>query len=644
MPASTSVLGVEWVVKLDKFKAEMATVGGIGTKEGKALTAAFAKEMKATEKAAIASAKAIKDAAASASKGASEAGKGMSDLGDEATISGNKALKALGPLGGVLSKISPEAGSAAASIAGLTSAFEGFAGAGIAMGAVAALAVPLGVAIGSLVGVMDDYTASTKEATRAKQGFAAAMQPLNEAIAAAREEQERLNSALESGSTKKYLAIADLSAAADAKQADATKDLVAEKDRLMQTLAESANMDNFEGLQAQDRIKQIDREIGAVHKKADELARLSVTNYTLRQHIDEVAKAEGESAKAVDTSTEGLKLLNDEMARQAAQADSNLKIYDDVISKMQALEDADERAGQSKQGQLDLDHAANLQVLADLKAQADAVGTTVGARETAEQAYRAASLAENEAYYAACRDLDIDLTKTAQDNADKKLKAEQDYQAKVLQGASKVATQAADSIGSIAGTMESVYTDTAASLQRQLEDGDKSLTKSQKAELKERIEAQQDGAIAAFRTGQAAAIASATVSTAVAVVEAYKAGLSVGGPVGLVLGPAMAITAGAAGATQIAAIASEPPPSFNDTPSVQKMGDGGLVHLAKDDYFAAAKDPNELARQVGGSTGQMIVVQNIHRHKIFDVQVQQNLKAGGKLAGLQAAGRQWRRG
>lgn len=58
-----------------------------------------------------------------------------------------------------------------------------------------------------------------------------------------------------------------------------------------------------------------------------------------------------------------------------------------------------------------------------------------------------------------------------------------------------------------------------------------------------------------FAIGKAAALAGAVVNTASAAVKAYEVGMGAGFPVGLVLGPAMAASAVAAGSVQIATIA-----------------------------------------------------------------------------------------
>ena len=145
-------IGIDIVAKVDGLKAELAKLAPGMDKEAKAMVAALERELKraeaATKKAAETSGahtKATIRAWADADREAAKA-TGFSVFADKADTSGTaaaKAAKALGPLGGVLSRISPEAGAAASSVAGLTSAVEGFVGAGAGIATVGAAAFAL---------------------------------------------------------------------------------------------------------------------------------------------------------------------------------------------------------------------------------------------------------------------------------------------------------------------------------------------------------------------------------------------------------------------------------------------------------------------------------------------------------------------
>lgn len=110
-------------------------------------------------------------------------------------------------------------------------------------------------------------------------------------------------------------------------------------------------------------------------------------------------------------------------------------------------------------------------------------------------------------------------------------------------------------------------------------------------------ESAEKGAKRAFIAAQAVAAIQATMSALKAGAEAAAAVAGIP-----IVGPALALPAGIAtfaaleGAF-VAKIAAQEPPSFGDTPGVQFSRDGGLVEFAPGDYFAAAKDPQELMRQ-----------------------------------------------
>ncbi len=115
------------------------------------------------------------------------AGKAINSGMTGASASTSKALKALGPLGGVLSKISPEAGSAASSVAGLTGAVEGFGASGVfasvALGPLLAILAPLAIAAGFVAGAMADSARRAKLATEAMEGLEVAMRAVEEIAA-----------------------------------------------------------------------------------------------------------------------------------------------------------------------------------------------------------------------------------------------------------------------------------------------------------------------------------------------------------------------------------------------------------------------------------------------------------------------------
>jgi hypothetical protein len=131
--------------------------------------------------------------------------------------------------------------------------------------------------------------------------------------------------------------------------------------------------------------------------------------------------------------------------------------------------------------------------------------------------------------------------------------------------------------------------------------------------------------MAMFAASKAAAVAQAVVNTALAISSAN----TLPPPANFI---AMA-AAGVSGAVSLAAIASSPPPSFNDTPGVQMMGQRGNVSLASGDYFAAARSPTELQRQVGATAGGGVSILQVRLgHKVLDQSVARTIQEGGRLS------------
>jgi hypothetical protein len=139
-------------------------------KEAKAMTAALNKEIKAQTAA-------IKKQAADMA-----ATNGVKKLGEQAENAGVKFDKlgmAMGPISGVISKISPEAGSLASVVAGLTSGFQGLAAAG--GGSIASLA-PFAAILAPAALAVAVLTANMKYEAAQADASAASHKTLNEAL------------------------------------------------------------------------------------------------------------------------------------------------------------------------------------------------------------------------------------------------------------------------------------------------------------------------------------------------------------------------------------------------------------------------------------------------------------------------------
>jgi hypothetical protein len=512
----------------------------------------------------------------------------------------------------------------------LVAALSGIVPAGSAvlttLSGLATVAAPLALGLGILVGVMNDYTAAEKEATRANEAFKAALLPLDEAIAAAAKEQELLNKALESGSAEKYLAIADLSAAADRKEAEATKALREERDKLMQGLAEMSNMDSFQGQLDQQRVRNIEAELAAVHQKANELASLSVTNYTLREAIEGADDAEGKRTKTTKASTKAA----DEAAEAAAEWAHQLA----VLREGAGLAKLNDRL-------IEIGHAEAEGAIAatdaiELKKQAQQeYGDAVAAQIIAERTERLAMI---EAVGKAQSDLWEQYIDDAQKAADKQKEIEDERREKTLATTNAVIDLGkiiASGVGDIAGTaastaeqaaqaayaeiakiqgliagLNTAEVDAAGLVGEALVAAYKSgavaaedLSDAQKAALDARLTAEQaaaekvaalqeEAALKAWKTQQKASLATTGFLTAQAILQSLSGAPF---PANLFL----AAGATAAAGFQVAAIKSAEPPTFSDTPGMYRAGPQG-AYVAPGDTVVAAKDPAKVQQMAGG--------------------------------------------
>jgi hypothetical protein len=560
---ANQVIGLDVEIKVANALAELRKLSPGADKEAKAIAGSLSKALKDAEKQAQATGKALQKTA--------EATKQVSTQTADLGTNGNKALKALGPLGGVLSKLSPEAGSAASSIAGLTSAFEGFEAAGLsALEPVILASLPLfgalAIAVGEVVGVMGDYTAANKAAEHAQQSLKLAMQPLSDAIKSAKDEQELLNDALESGNAKAYLNIADLSAKADAKEAEATAALRKEKEDLMLVVAGLADDNNMEGQLAKNRIAQIDEDIGAVHRQANEYARLTVANATTRKFIEGTKDETVKGTKAAAAHTDALKAVNDQLDAEAKLNERNTSTYRSAFATLIDIEAQATKATATKAEQMAIEHRASMQQIDDAEREALAVAGTESTKETATAQAVAARSATDAAYYAELDQMRTDDAAKAEaaaqaeiDKADAARAAELDARNAIAQQSADLAIQGIEAVAQANADASQREADLADGLQAQLIAGDTYYTDAQKAELQKRIEEHRKQARAAFGIAKAARIAEATITTAMAVVNALNDGLATGGPAGLVVGPVAAAAAGVAGGIQIASIAAEQP-------------------------------------------------------------------------------------
>lgn len=675
MAGTNTVIGVDWAVKLDSLRKQMAQVPGIGAKEAKALTATLSREMRAAEAASTKAAKATKDvwtkSLSDVSSAAGDAGADLEAVGDSFGKAGSEA----GKLAGALDLVAPGAGEAARAVADLADVGEVAAGA-LKGGLIASLG-PLAVAIGVATVAYYAYEAATEDAKEAEKKSAEqaeltkeAYEKLTVALRDARLEQDRLAGRItdaQAETAKAATALKDeygpaLEAAkerlddarkAETEWADVLRNSVdvtaAEQARLEQLTAATgeaavAYSDLQTQFKATSRVQRENIQESAAQKDATEAETEAKKAATEAERKREEALRRGAEAarKAEEASRAYSARLHDEEAAGEAVRSS----YDDAIAKLNELEAADRKAGESKGETMIAAHEAALQQIGDLRTQALVAAETASARENVEAEALAASKAENAAYYDALKKYSDELLKTITDNDAKAEEAHRKYIQSVAKSAVDSAASVADTVTSIASTIQDSYGQTNDELTSRLEDDAANLTASEQRELKKRIAENKKHALEAFRIQQAAAIAAATVTGIQTVILAVKAGLEVGGPGALATSAAAGIAAGIAVAANIAEIASAAPPSFHrgmapDEYSATLKAGEGVLSTQGVANAGGSEGVRALNNGTGGS-GQIVVV-NQHKHKIFDRQVSENLKAGGGLAGLAAASRSWHR-
>jgi hypothetical protein len=369
-------------LKVDKALKELTRLSPGADKEAKAITASLGKSLRDAEK----------DA---------------KKVGDTTVVSGSKAAKAMGPLGGVLAKISPAAGSASAAIAGMTSAAEGFMAAGMGP-AVAAMAVLLGGAALAWEG----YNADANEAAAISLEVKAAHDALEPSLRAARLAEIDLAVATgqiteEAGRLERE-GIASIEAfSAATKTASARiKEISAGTgswNRTIGDLGESLRGTPLFGLGM-----EIDAFTTSTAEADAETAALMGTIQTAHDTIKRTTKAERELAKvtgshaaAAKAAKNDLAALNAEMERADRAAEANAKGYNEAITSLQSMEDTSKRAMATDMDRLALDRDAALEKSKALAKEASKYGTSVSARETIDAQHRATDIAAEAEYQAA---------------------------------------------------------------------------------------------------------------------------------------------------------------------------------------------------------------------------------------------------
>ena len=125
----------------------------------------------------------LKGLAAAGESAGAGVGRGLAAAGGAASTATTKFDKlgmAMGPLGGVLSRISPEAGAAASSIAGVTSSVQGLAAAGVALETLVPIVLALSTAAAVGAVAWDAYTSAAEVAAERAERRAAGLKEVTD--------------------------------------------------------------------------------------------------------------------------------------------------------------------------------------------------------------------------------------------------------------------------------------------------------------------------------------------------------------------------------------------------------------------------------------------------------------------------------
>lgn len=637
MPGN-EVVGLSAAMNVEDVLTELKRIGVGSEKEARAIAGAMDK--------------AARDAAKSAKKIADD----LKKAGEAGGASFAKAAKSLGPLGGVLSRLSPEAGAAASSIAGLTSAAEGFEAAelGITAGAAATALGALAVAVGAGALVWAAYNEPAAEAARIAGEVAEAHARLTPLIDAARLAEIDAAVAIgdmtaEAGKLEKDgIASMKAFAAATAETSKQIRALHDQQGSATQSVKDSVVSWAAYGAEIQggwnpianaaafytdalittssDLQVEVDALMGTMDDAADATGRTAdahrITAAAAGKHTDAAAELTAQLLKEARAAQQ----VADAMAAKIAAVEAEAAHADEIVAKSGAfrLSETDKLAQQrdddltayaaaaEKGGVLAEDRAAGeAAIVANYQEQITAkVQEESAKRQAAEEAASAAAMQAQEAAFTA-----------------------------TIGRINEVGGYVTQALGTVSAASEAAYAlsaDTAQRLTDQLAAGEAYYTDAQKTALEERTDAAKEAARKQFGAAKAAKVAEAVASTALAAINAI-AQSPPPSPFGLI-GAGIATAAGVAAAATI----SSTEPAFHAGYAPDEMqarvlknepivSPVGASILGRDNIASANK-----GKSPSSYTGPAPIVLG---HRVVDDVIKRELANGGALATALSDGR-----
>jgi hypothetical protein len=469
---------------------------------------------------------------------------------------------------------------------------------------------------------------ATKAATEANAAFNGAIGDVNDEL--------KLIFGLETQNEQAARrSVAALEAKRDAANASA-RALIAESEAQRAAIKGAATMDAIRGAETEStkqyaKLSDTIKQQTAIIKQNDEAMELSAEVLREKAKADDQADRNAKRRAAREKAAAEASRRAAEAERLAAEA---LARHQEMLAPLLAAEKQIE-----SQRSAEMEQSGKLAVqLDDLRAQklalaaAGKLSAEEAARFTAAEKVLAEDLTEALIAEETKRQAGLDaIAKKAKDKEDAAAKERAEKEAAANEAKLQAMAQVADVIAQY--TDYAMQEDVAAYEQAQAdrEALGKNATKAEKDAADKRLEVTRNAARKAFLIDKAAKMASAAAATALAVVQALSAGVP---PFNYIAAGAV----GAAGLIQQGVIASQQP-SFHS---------GGLIgNMAPDEQQATVRrgeavlspvgrramgDDTIRAANAGMGGGQVIMVQQVYRHRVFDSFVADNLRTRGPLS------------
>jgi hypothetical protein len=636
------------------LRSELGKIPGLTAEQAKLMTAELNKSIKASERAAKAAGAASKRAMEEARVASEAAAKSVGDVGDKFGHVGSAA----GKLAGGLDLLAPGLGDVARGVADLADVGEVGASlqvfgvvAGSAAAAVGLFALSL-APIAELIlderreaeatkAALDAYTSATEAAQAANDKFATSLEGVNDYI--------KLATGLETQAEQTARKRIDALRTEAQVQTDATRALIASAEALKARKEEEQS-----SLIAKARLGTAsEAEIAQLKANRSILEDLNVGLTDNRRRIEEVATATEASADFLTLEAQAIEHAARNSERKASADKARAKAADEaraaemknaeaikaLVDQIAAYDSIDAEFQRSLEDAAAL-HEANAKAITDKHAAAldgfssklaDLVPTQpLDELTKLELLLSDVSLAMSRApteelgmRYSAMADeitAQIERVKMAQSG----WYAQATQISEGVNGVAQTGAALFESLGTISehamDRATSAYAEAIADRKRLGKDA----TDAERKAAKEEVEARRNALVKAFLIDKAVKMSQALINTALAVTSALTAGP--------IAGPILATAAGAAGAVQVAAIASEAP-SFHkggmigqpdEMTATVRRGEAVLSPVGRSALGdAAINDLNAGVAMNGG--GQAIQV--VYGHKAFDYFIRSHLRS-----------------